>query len=136
MQYGHVFIITNALAGWVEQSTKLWFPEVQPMLQKVNVISARSLYEKKYVEVRQWKIHTFLEVQRRMDSELVTNLLSLGDSDFETEAAHVMGAQFSSAFIKTVKFHVHPTPEELLRQLESVASKFEKIVTCAQTLKL
>lgn len=39
-----------------------------------------------------------------MDSDAMTNLVALGDNIFEIEAAHILGNQYKSAFIKTVKF--------------------------------
>mmetsp|Transcript_44291 Transcript_44291/g.117465 ORF Transcript_44291/g.117465 Transcript_44291/m.117465 type:complete len:310 (-) Transcript_44291:624-1553(-) len=134
---GHTFIITNAMNGWVEYSAAKWVPEYLPVLQKVRVISARGKYEAQYPnEVSQWKIQAFLEVQKQLDSEIITNLISLGDSNFEMDAVHVMGKEFAQAFIKTIKFQEHPNPEELLKQLELVTQKFEKIVENARNLKI
>jgi len=134
---GHTFIITNAMNGWVEYSAAKWCPEYLQVLQKVRVISARGKYESQFPnEVSQWKIQSFLEVQRQLNSEIITNLISLGDSNFEMDAVHVMGKEFSQAFIKTIKFQEHPNPEELLKQLELVTQKFEKIVENARNLKI
>lgn len=134
---GHVFLITNAMNGWVEYSAAKYVPDLLPVLQKVRVISARGRYEAQYPgEVSKWKINAFLEVQRQLDSEIITNLISLGDSNFEMDAVHVMGKEFSQALIKTIKFRENPSPEELLKQLELVAQKFERIVENARNLKI
>lgn len=69
-----------------------------------------------------------MEVQRQLDTDLITNLVSLGDSNMEMEAVHVMGNKFDTALVKTIKFRENPTPEELVKQLELVVQKFEKIV--------
>merc|ERR1719401_2792798 len=90
MRLGHTFIITNAMNGWVEYSAAKWVPELLPVLQKVRVISARTKYEPHFPgEVAKWKIHAFLEVQRQLDCQIITNLISLGDSNFEMDAVHV-----------------------------------------------
>mmetsp|Transcript_22628 Transcript_22628/g.52842 ORF Transcript_22628/g.52842 Transcript_22628/m.52842 type:complete len:307 (-) Transcript_22628:89-1009(-) len=137
MRLGHTFIITNAATGWVEYSSAKWVPELLPVLQKVRVISARTKYEPQFPgEVSKWKIEAFLEVQRQLDSQIITNLISLGDSNFEMDAVQVMGQQFSQALIKTIKFRENPYPEELLKQLELVSAKFERIVENARTLKI
>jgi len=137
MRLGHTFIITNAMSGWVEYSAAKWIPDLLPVLQKVRVISARTKYEPQYPgEVGQWKIQAFLEVQRQLDSQIITNLISLGDSNFEMDAVHVMGKEFAQALIKTIKFRENPSPEELLKQLELVTQKFERIVENARNLKI
>jgi len=137
MRVGHTFIITNAMNGWVEYSSAKWVPDLLPVLQKVRVISARTKYEPQFPgEVSKWKVEAFLEVQRQLDSEIITNLISLGDSNFEMDAVHVMGKEFSQALIKTIKFRENPSPEELLKQLELVSQKFERIVENARNLKI
>mmetsp|Transcript_119263 Transcript_119263/g.370560 ORF Transcript_119263/g.370560 Transcript_119263/m.370560 type:complete len:309 (+) Transcript_119263:159-1085(+) len=137
MRLGHTFIITNAMNGWVEYSSAKWVPELLPVLQKVRVISARTKYEPQYPgEVSKWKIQAFLEVQRQLNSEIITNLISLGDSNFEMDAVHVMGKEFAQALVKTIKFRENPSPEELLKQLELVSQKFERIVENARNLKI
>lgn len=134
---GHTFIITNAMSGWVEYSAAKWCPQLLPVLQKVPVISARSNHERQFPgEVNKWKISAFLEVQKQLDSQIITNLISLGDSNFEMEAVHVMGKEFAQAMIKTVKFREHPSPEELLKQLQLVEEKLERIVENAKNLKI
>merc|ERR1712003_400718 len=103
----------------------------------VKVISARTNHETEYPgEVAKWKIQAFLEVQRQLDSEIITNLVSLGDSNFEMDAVHVMGKEFAQALVKTIKFQESPSPEELLKQLELVGQKFEKIIENARNLKI
>mmetsp|Transcript_155998 Transcript_155998/g.500238 ORF Transcript_155998/g.500238 Transcript_155998/m.500238 type:complete len:330 (-) Transcript_155998:171-1160(-) len=139
MRVGHTFIITNAMNGWVEYSSAKWVPELLPVLQsqRLKVISARTKYEQHFPgEVSQWKIQAFLEVQRQLDSEIITNLLCLGDSNFEMDAVHVMGKEFAQALVKTIKFREHPSPEELLKQLELVGQKFERIIENARNLKI
>merc|ERR1719482_2380430 len=134
---GKTFIVTNAMNGWVEYSAAKYVPELMPVLQKVRVISARGRYEAQYPgEVNKWKVQAFLEVQRQLDSQIITNLISLGDSNFEIDAVHVMGKEFAQALVKTIKFRESPSPEELLKQLDLVTKKFEQIVENARNLKI
>lgn len=64
IKYGRVYIITNAAEGWVEFSCHKFMPEVEPVLEKVTIISARDRYESKYPDdVTKWKLYTFLETQ-------------------------------------------------------------------------
>ncbi|CAD7952878.1 unnamed protein product [Amoebophrya sp. A25] len=137
MKLGQTFIITNAMKGWVEYSASKYVPRLLPTLQKIQIISARGNYEHAFPgNYGQWKIEAFLEVQRQLNSQIITNLISLGDSNMEMEAVHVMGKEFAQALIKTIKFRESPTPEELVKQLELVGQKFEKIILNARNLKI
>lgn len=134
---GQTFIITNAMDGWVEYSAAKWVPELLPILKNVRVISARTKYEPCFPgEVNKWKIQAFLDVQKQLDSQIITNLISLGDSNFEMDAVHVMGKEFAQALVKTIKFRENPSPSELLKQLELVTQKFEQIVENGRNLKI
>lgn len=136
-KFGQTFIITNAMKGWVEYSATKYIPSLLPTLKKIRVISARSEHESKYPGLyTEWKIQAFLAVQKEMNSHIITNLVSLGDSTIEMDAVHVMGNEFAQALIKTVKFRETPTPEELAKQLELVHQKFEKIILNARSLKI
>lgn len=136
LQLGHTFIITNAMHGWVEYSAAQYMPDLLPVLERIQIISARSRYEALYPEVSKWKVRAFLDVQRQMDSQIITNLNSLGDSMYEMDAIHVMGKEFAQALVKTVRFRDNPTPNELLQQLELVARNLERIVTNARNLRI
>ena len=88
MESGTVFIITNAAEGWVEYSSKKYLPSVYPTLSKVKIISARSEYEDLYPgDSHEWKMQAFLQTLRDMDLNAITNLVALGDSNIEMEAA-------------------------------------------------
>jgi hypothetical protein len=137
IRLGHTFIITNAMEGWVEYSAAKWVPGLLPLLEKVEIISARSRYEQLYPnEVRQWKVHAFRDLQRELDLPIITNLNSMGDADYEMEATQIMGKEFSEALVKTIKLRENPSPDELLKQLELVTKSFERIVTNAKNLKV
>lgn len=136
-QLGQVFIITNAMSGWVEYSAAKWMPELLPVLQNMRIISARSKYEPKYPgDVDQWKLNAFLDIQKQLNLEVVTNLLSMGDSNFEMDAVHAMGTAFSRPLIKTIKLKQSPTPDELVKQLDLIVPKFQTIVNTGRNLKI
>jgi len=137
LKLGQVFIITNARNGWVEYSAMKYLPGLVPVLEKVTVISARHRYEGAFPgEYHQWKIHAFLEVQQTLNNQIITNLISVGDSVIEMEAVHVMGKEFEQALVKTVKFRDNPFPDELARQLELVRETFESICMNPRNLKI
>jgi len=137
LRLGHTFIITNAVPMWAQYSCAKHVPQLLPMLEKVRIISARGRHEAKYPrETYQWKIQAFLEVQRQLDSEIITNVVSIGDSNCEMDAAHVMAQQFDVALIKLIKFRENPCPLELLMQLEVIIPKFEHIVENARHMRV
>jgi len=134
---GDTYIITNAAPGWVEYSCERFYPEVFEILNKVTIVSARGEYEKMYPgDSRQWKIQAFLEMKKNFDTELVANIICMGDSIIEMEAAHVLASKFSQAFIKTIKFREAPKPEELVKQLGLVADQFSTIYSSVKNLTI
>ena len=134
---GDTYIITNAAPGWVQYSANKFYPEVAKLLDKVTIVSARGEYEKRFPgDSRQWKILAFLEMQKTLDMNLVTNLLCLGDSIIEMEAAHILASKFSHAYIKTVKFRECPKPEELHKQLNLVIDQFSTIFSAVKNLTI
>lgn len=137
LESGNTYIITNAKTGWVEYSAAKWIPELLPTLRRVTVISARDKYERYYPsEVEQWKVQAFLEVQRQLEWTPITNLIALGDAEFEMEAARIMGNEFHMAFLKTVKFRVQPSCAEHLMEMQLVADKFDQILSSAKNMKV
>jgi hypothetical protein len=134
---GDTYIITNAAPGWVEYSAKRFYPEIANYLNKVTIVSARGEYEKKFPgDSRQWKILAFLETLKKFDSNLVTNLICLGDSVIEMEAAHILASNFQQAYIKTIKFRESPKPEELHKQQGLVLEQFDKIFSAVKNLTI
>lgn len=88
MEQGQVFIITNAAEGWVEFSTKKYLPKLKKLISSVTVISARTKFEEMFPnEYHQWKMHAFLETLDVLELGAVTNLIALGDSHMELDAA-------------------------------------------------
>lgn len=134
---GDVYIVTNAAPGWVEYSSKKFYPETSKALIKVKIISARGLFERKFPgDMKQWKIMAFNEILKSIDTRLVTNLICLGDSIMEIEAAHIFASNFNHAYIKTVKFKENPMPIDLNKQLSLVVNQLDKIYSCVKNLAI
>ena len=83
-----------------------------------------------------WKIQAFLEMQKNFNKNLVTNIICLGDSIIEMEAAQIIAAKFTQAFIKTIKFKEAPRPDELNKQLLLVLDQFNKIYSGVKNLTI
>ena len=134
---GDTYIVTNSEPGWVEFSAKRFYPKSETLLKKIKIVSARGEYEKKFPgNNKQWKIQAFLEMLKLVDTNLVANLICLGDSTIEMEAAHILASKFTQAFIKTVKFKEVPRPNELNKQLRIVVDQFSKIYNSVKNLTI
>mmetsp|Transcript_55036 Transcript_55036/g.141685 ORF Transcript_55036/g.141685 Transcript_55036/m.141685 type:complete len:272 (+) Transcript_55036:122-937(+) len=133
---GRLVIVTNSAEGWVEQSAAKYCPELMPLLQQVCIISSRTRYQKKFPgRANKWKVEAFLDVMRQPSSSDVTNIISIGDSHFEWEAAKAL-EEASNACIKTIKFRHMPSPVELSREMRSLSQHLETIVQRAQGLSV
>ena len=93
-----------------------------PLLQKIKIISARGAYEAKFPnDSRRWKHEAFLDMQKKFNSELVTNILCLGDSFIEIEAGHFLAARASWSMLSARYLILH--------DLQSTSGS-EKFATC------
>eukprot|EP00341_Mesodinium_pulex_P016314 CAMPEP_0116895062 /NCGR_PEP_ID=MMETSP0467-20121206/4671_1 /TAXON_ID=283647 /ORGANISM="Mesodinium pulex, Strain SPMC105" /LENGTH=99 /DNA_ID=CAMNT_0004565587 /DNA_START=913 /DNA_END=1213 /DNA_ORIENTATION=- len=52
--------------------------------------------------------------------EQLTNIICVGDSNYEIDSAKEMKDYFNTAFLKTVKLKELPHPQELISQLELI----------------
>ena len=137
VKHGKTYIVTNAAEGWVQFSSKKYMPSVYEALKKVEVISARSLYEGLYPgDSYEWKIQAFTKIQKELETSIITNIIACGDSRIEMESARHIAKLFTTAFIKTVKFKETPTPEELIKQLNLVIQKLDHISTAPRNLTI
>jgi len=135
-QYGQTFIVTNAEAGWVEASAGQWLPELLPKLQHIDIISARSRYQQRFPEIDQWKVQAFLQLQGQLDLEAITNVVSVGDAEYEMDAAHALGMQCTCATVKTIRFEANPSPQDLLKQLVLLRKKLPIVVESGHNVDL
>lgn len=134
---GDTYIITNSQPGWVEYSANKFYPSLNELLTKITIISARGEYEKQYPgNSRIWKIKAFIDMIENIDCSLVTNIVCVGDSFIEIEAAKALASQFNQAFIKCVKFREVPKIEELDKQLVLFNENFEKIFAQVKNLNI
>ena len=136
---GDVYIITNSEKGWVEYSTSKIFPSLleSSILKNINIISARELYEKKFPgDGKKWKIEAFNDIVDKYDQNLLTNIMSIGDSISEIEAGKKLSLFFQKSFIKTIKLKDFPLVDELINQLNIIRQKFEYIFYLKKNLNI
>jgi hypothetical protein len=133
---GDTYIITNSQPGWVECTAKMFYPVLMDtVISKglVKVISARGMYERVFPDdVRMWKICAFEYILMNYNTDLVTNVVSVGDSFMEIEAGKLLAKTLRFNVVKTVQFSCYDTIEELAGQVDLVCEKFEYIVNKAK----
>jgi len=128
--YGDVHVVTNAETGWVQLSAKKFIPGVVPLLEEVNVLSARSAYESMFPDSPlKWKFYAFQEKLCDVfaKSQSPKNIISFGDSHVEREAVRAVTRGLPNTKTKSVKFAEKPSMEQLRRQIELVTNCFQYI---------
>jgi len=129
MELGEVMIVTNGVDWWVEDSCRRFLPGLLPLLGRLRVKSARHDYERFYPgDPFAWKREAFRDIlQPRCRA---TNLVVLGDSFSEIDAAHgALHCMVDSSLVKTVKFKEHPSATELIGQLRRVSQEMSSLVS-------
>ena len=98
INWGHTYIITNAGKGWVEHTASLLYPKISPLLDKICIISARNEFQKIYPEeVKMWKTYAFLNLEYVFDTQVLTNIICMGDSNIEIESSKVLSSKFKKS---------------------------------------
>lgn len=126
LKYGCVKIVTNAEQGWVELSGRRFMPNLIDFLVRHNIkiISARSNYEANYPDLpSSWKTAAFIS---EVDAS-AKNVLVLGDSLSERDAAHALAGRLPDACIKSVKLVERPNVAQLLRQIQLLHRSFRDL---------
>lgn len=149
LQFGEVYLVTNAENGWVELSAEKFLPGVVSLLPKVNIVSARSSYQSQFPnQPFEWKVEAFrsgLEqvFQDRADFEEKShsmnscrNVISFGDSMHERLALRRVTSNMPNTYSKSVKFVERPTIEQLERELTIINSSFDYLCTYSGDLDL
>jgi hypothetical protein len=137
IERGSTYIVTNAGPGWVEYSAKRFYPNIARILNKVNIISARGAYEKLYPgDTKRWKIEAFMSIVNGMDHKVLTNVVCIGDSMIEIEAAQALAYKFNYSYIKTIKLQEIPLPEKLNKQLILIVEQFDTIMSAVKNLTI
>ena len=133
IEKGDTYIITNSEPGWVEYSCKRFFPNVCKLLENIKIISARGLYEKKYPNnFKTWKNMAFNDIIKNYELGRLSNIICMGDSNYEMEAAHDLANKFPLGFIKAIKFKELPKIDELISQLNLILDKFDFIYSACK----
>ena len=77
VKHGKTYIVTNAAEGWVQFSSQKYMPLVYEAIKNVEVISARSMFEHLFPgDSYEWKIQAFTNIQKQLESSLITNIIA------------------------------------------------------------
>lgn len=135
--HGEVMIVTNAMLEWVQLSLSV-LPRTKEILSKIDVVSARARYQDKH-KMSEWKKHTFLdEINKRTKIKNYTNILSLGDAEYEHKAL-VNLYQINTVphkYLKSIKFVKSTEISVLLEQLDLIKSTIKEICKSPRHLDL
>ena len=134
---GKVYIITNSSKSWFYFSSGKYFPNLDTILNRIKIISARDEYEDLYPgDTKIWKQKAFLHLKNEINDNLPSNIICFGDSSNELEAGKIFASHLSDSFIKTVKFKEKPEVEDLIKQLNLIVDKFDFIYSKAKNLSI
>lgn len=133
LRFGGVKIVTNAEEGWIELSGSRFMPVLTKFLADtpaIKLVSARTQFEVDYPDnPSSWKIAAFTsEVDHCYPGKGDLNVLVLGDSLSERDAAHALSSRMPSSCVKSVKLVERPTISQLLRQITLLQNTFGDLV--------
>jgi len=132
-----VIIVTNAESGWVEFTSAKLMPKVFDIItEKIPVLSTRKLVEealknKGKISGQNFKLGVFSHIRNEetiFNFDELSNLIVIGDSNYEIDAANMLMKSLPSGFTKTVKLAEKPSPEEMIRQVKLMLEKWEYIL--------
>ena len=136
---GEVFIITNSGDGWVHACAQFYYPNLIPILEKINIISARDSYQKEYPnDPTTWKIKAFNDLKKRFNFEkcIVSNIICIGDNNCEIIAAQKLGEEFKNCLVKTIKFREKPNLKELIKQIILIDEQILRVYNYPKSLTI
>merc|ERR1712137_654666 len=137
MKLGRVMVVTNGNGTWVSESSYSYLPGLASTLAEVEVMSARWQYESDFPgDPFAWKREAFRDILATVNQPRLrgvqehTNLVVLGDSPAEMEAAHhaARAVGSSNVLVKTVKFKEQPSVAQLLGQLRRTTQELVQLV--------
>lgn len=138
LRFGRVVVITNAEKGWVELSGRRFLPGVVKFLEDmdIKIVSARTTFEGDFPDApSSWKMAAFSrEVACMFPNEDDLNVLVLGDSMSERDAAHGLSSRLPNSKVKTVKFVERPSIDQLMRQVQLVAQSLPDLASYASSV--
>eukprot|EP00930_Biecheleria_cincta_P086211 TRINITY_DN75539_c0_g1_i1.p1 TRINITY_DN75539_c0_g1~~TRINITY_DN75539_c0_g1_i1.p1 ORF type:complete len:274 (+),score=50.33 TRINITY_DN75539_c0_g1_i1:104-925(+) len=130
MSHGRVVVVTNAVEGWVQASSSAFMPDLCRVLDQLDVISARSMYEcDGDASPFSWKQLAFADVlDAAFDERLQSaqqHVISIGDSMCEHAALTAMREKSNSHYAKSLKLMERPSIEVLIEEHSVMSDTLE-----------
>eukprot|EP00451_Oxyrrhis_marina_P000852 CAMPEP_0204269086 /NCGR_PEP_ID=MMETSP0468-20130131/15575_1 /ASSEMBLY_ACC=CAM_ASM_000383 /TAXON_ID=2969 /ORGANISM="Oxyrrhis marina" /LENGTH=222 /DNA_ID=CAMNT_0051244429 /DNA_START=54 /DNA_END=722 /DNA_ORIENTATION=- len=126
---GEVVLVTNAQAGWIEMSCAKFFPGLKPVVDKLRVASARTMYESASLQSPfEWKFHAFSQEIASSVARGCLNVISVGDSQHEREAIIRATQGIDEIRTKSLKFVERPEIDQLRRELGLIRGCLGQVV--------
>jgi hypothetical protein len=137
---GRVVIVTNAETGWIDMTCAKFLPALQSVLNEVEAVSARSMFEPLgFQSPSQWKEQMFAEKIAQhfgvSPNRARWNVVSMGDASHEREAIHKV-SRTTGCLAKSLKFMERPDVVHLRQEHELIQSYLHQIVQHADPLDL
>eukprot|EP00931_Biecheleriopsis_adriatica_P036420 TRINITY_DN20984_c0_g1_i1.p1 TRINITY_DN20984_c0_g1~~TRINITY_DN20984_c0_g1_i1.p1 ORF type:complete len:255 (-),score=66.73 TRINITY_DN20984_c0_g1_i1:200-964(-) len=141
MKHGRLVIVTNAADGWVESSCSAFMPGLLPLLDDLDIISARSCYEDAGGDSpTEWKRLAFVDVIDAAFEGLAPcsrrNILSIGDSVHEQLALSAATRGIAFCHAKSVKLMDRPPIERLIEEHRLLDEQIDVVVAQEDSIDL
>ena len=137
LEKGFVYIITNSSIGWVEYTINKYFPKLTKLIKYINIISAKNVYKDIFPDDKKmWKNKAFLSLKENINLNLITNIICIGDLNIDLEAGKNLAREIGNCFIKTIKFKEQPDPEDIIKQITLILTKFNYIYSRPKNLSI
>ena len=137
LEKGFVYIITNSSIGWVEYTINKYFPKLTKLIKYINIISAKNVYKDIFPDDKKmWKNKAFLSLKENINLNLITNIICIGDLSIDLEAGKNLAREIGNCFIKTIKFKEQPDPEDIIKQITLILTKFNYIYSRPKNLSI
>jgi hypothetical protein len=110
------------------------------VMKKTKIVSARVMFEDQYpYDTFKWKELAFAslwDLEGYLDKAAITNLVAVGDAEYEMEAAKNFASLSDRCLIKLVKLRECPSFEELRKEIAVVNDKFGYIFSSFKNLTI
>lgn len=138
---GTVIVVTNGDQGWVQLSAERYLPSCLPLLEGVEVLSARSAYEGCAPgRPGEWKRLAFEHVIGNFCQTLSAgrwaNIVSIGDQLWERDALFAATEDVPGCWSKSVKLLDRPSLRQFIHEHKMIQEGLESVVTRRGNLDL
>lgn len=146
-KHGEIYIITNAIAGWVEQTCFKFFPELYLQIIKLKIISAPELFKTtSQISLTDnigidWKYNAMKYVLNLENTNCW--LISVGDSEYEEMACKLIYNDMMSnnktynvpVKLSSIKLTETPTINNMILQLVNLKKNFNFLINTKNIFK-